>query len=153
MMQAVPLAHEAGGVVICTARAVHAARLRTLGADIVIDYPSADFARQVKDVDLVLDLVGPAMLDRSWEVLSARGRLLSTVAPDVARRAPAGKRGQWFQVHPDVKRLAELAGRVASGSRCFPRPTVVDIADGPAALEQCKLGHAPTKSVFAFAAD
>jgi N-ethylmaleimide reductase len=145
---AVQFARRAGVRVLVTARAGNAERLRGLGADEVIDYRAARFEQEVSDVDLVLDLVGGETLDRSWPVLSARGRIVSTAAPDIAARAPEGRRGSWFVMRPDAAQLADFAGQAARGELKVVIDAVADIADAPAAIERNKRGHGAGKSVL-----
>ena len=63
---AVQLAHLAGAYVGATASAANAELVKSLGADEVIAYRSEDFS-QLREVDVVLDTVGGATLQRSWD--------------------------------------------------------------------------------------
>ncbi len=87
---AVQLAKWRGARVIGTASARNLDLVRSLGADEVIDYPNSRFETVVRDVDVVLDLVGnqvDSTLDRSWQVLKPGGLLISLVefpSPQVA---------------------------------------------------------------------
>jgi len=86
---AVQFARTTGTTVIATGRAEDLELLRGLGADQVIDYQSERFEDQVREVDLVLDLVGGETQSRSWGVLRKGGRLVSTLqqpSPEKARR-------------------------------------------------------------------
>ena len=49
---------DLGAWVAATAGAKNAGFVQSLGADQVIDYTKGDFASQVKDIDLVFDLIG-----------------------------------------------------------------------------------------------
>jgi quercetin dioxygenase-like cupin family protein len=101
---------------------------------VVIDYRAERFEERAADVDLVLDLVGGETLDRSWAVLAPRGVVVSTAAPDVAARAPEGRRGVWLMMRADAEQLrgwptrwgAARCGRPSPRSRrCrgSPRPS------------------------------
>jgi NADPH:quinone reductase-like Zn-dependent oxidoreductase len=85
------------------------AHVLALGAETVIDYHAEKFEERVRDVDLVLDLVGGDVPARSWAVLVPAGALVSTVVPDVAAHAPEGRRGVFLMMHPDADALAEMA--------------------------------------------
>ena len=52
---------------------------KVLGADEVIDYKTQDFTTLVKDIDLVIDLVGGQTQIASFKVLKKNGKLLSGV--------------------------------------------------------------------------
>jgi len=147
---AVQFAKAASAIVLATAAASSRAYVEELGADDVIDYRADRFEEHATDIDLVLDLVGGETLDRSWSVLSARGALVSIVQPDVANRAPAGRRGVWFSMHPDPARLAQIAGDIVSGRLKSTVAEVVSIAELPAAIERTRTGHAPGKIVADF---
>jgi len=83
-------------------------------------------------------------------VLSDRGALVSIVAPDVANRAPANRRGVWFSMHPDPVRLAQIAGDIVAGRLSSTVAETVAFAELPAAIERSRTGHAPGKLVADF---
>jgi N-ethylmaleimide reductase len=124
--------------------------VRELGADEVIDYRTTSFWEKVRDVDLVLDLVGGDALARSWQVLANSGRIVSVAAPDIAAQTPPGQRGIWLQMRVDAKRLAEIAQRIASGELRVNVSEVVALDDAAAAIERNKTGHGPGKAVIEF---
>lgn len=70
------------GTVACTVgRDDKANACRELGADVVVNYRESDFVAEVRralprGVDVVLDIIGAAYLDRNVEVLAADGRLV-----------------------------------------------------------------------------
>ncbi len=79
---AVQIGSALGCRVIATAGGpARAARCKDLGADVVVDHRSADFvatAREATDgrgVDVVLDVIGAAYLDRNLDALATGGRL------------------------------------------------------------------------------
>jgi NADPH:quinone reductase-like Zn-dependent oxidoreductase len=78
---AVQLAHWIGATVLATASHSNVEYLRWLGADQVIEYAQTPFETVVRDLDLVLDLVGGETQKRSFPVLKTGGRLVSTVPP------------------------------------------------------------------------
>lgn len=78
---ATQMAKLIGAYVIGTASGEGVNLLKELGADEVIDYKNQDFTKLVKDVDVVVDLVGGETQNRSFEVLKKGGKLLSTTAP------------------------------------------------------------------------
>lgn len=144
---AVQFAKAASATVLATAGGSSCDHVLQLGADDVIDYRAERFEDRVADVDLVLDLVGGEILDRSWQVLSLDGATVSVVAPDVATRAPAGHRGVWWPMHSDALRLAQIATDVSSGRLHSTIAEVVGFSELPSAIERTKTGHAPGKIV------
>lgn len=108
---AVQIAKHRGAFVVGTTRAANHAYLRGLGADEVIDYTAVDFAAAVRDVDIVLDLVGGEYGSRSAAVLRPEGRLIDTQGSD----AEADPRYERFYVEPSGVSLREIATMVDRG--------------------------------------
>ncbi|CAN5360863.1 NADP-dependent oxidoreductase [soil metagenome] len=79
---AVQLAKWKGAYVIATASEQNVDFVYSLGADEVIDYTTEDFASEVKEVDLVLDVVGGATQSKSLNLLKRGGKLVTTVKPE-----------------------------------------------------------------------
>ena len=147
---AVQLAHRAGARVIGTARRIHTGYLRGLGADEVIDYRTSAFSEMVRDVDLVLNLVGGVALTQSWQIVADNGKVVSTAAPEILAQTPQGKRGVWFQMQADAGQLAEITLGVARGELKVAVSEVVELAEAAGAIERNKTGHGPGKAVIKF---
>lgn len=147
---AVQFAKQAGARVVVTARGRNADLLRRLGADEVIDYQAVRFEETVKNVDLVLDLVGGETLSRSWQVLSPKGRIFTTAAPDIAAQLAEGRRGGWFRMRADGAQLAEIAGKVATGDLTVVIDEVLTAEQASEAIERNKQGHGAGKTVIRF---
>jgi NADPH:quinone reductase-like Zn-dependent oxidoreductase len=77
---AVQIASHLGARVSATCRAVNSDYVLGLGADAVIAYDQTDFAEVVCDVDVVLDLVGGDVHDRSCRALRPGGVLVFLIA-------------------------------------------------------------------------
>jgi NADPH:quinone reductase-like Zn-dependent oxidoreductase len=88
----IELARHCGAVVTVTCRARDDDYVRALGADHVIAFDREDFAVTVRDQDLVVDLLGGAVHDRSYAVLRHGGRLVYLNA------APFRNRGEEFGI-------------------------------------------------------
>jgi len=80
---AIQLIKAAGGAIIVTAGSDEKCRrCRELGADLAVNYRSGDFVAEARDatggrgVDLVLDSIGAAYLERNLAVLRTGGRLI-----------------------------------------------------------------------------
>ena len=109
---AVQLAHEVGARVIGTGRAGGREAALSLGADAFVDL-QAGRLEEVGEVDVVFDVIGGEVLERSAPLVRAGGTLVTIVGPPKVR--PADGRAIFFVVEPDRFRLADLAQRVRSG--------------------------------------
>jgi NADPH:quinone reductase-like Zn-dependent oxidoreductase len=78
---AIQLARHLGATVATTASAAQAPVLKTLGADVVIDYKTQDFSAMLKDYDRVLDTQGGGTLRKSLAVLKPGGKLIGIAGP------------------------------------------------------------------------
>lgn len=79
---AVQFASQAGATVIATASTDDEAYLKSIGASQIIDYREAEFERVLRNkVDVVLDLIGGEVQERSFLVLKEGGHLVSTTQP------------------------------------------------------------------------
>jgi len=116
---AVQIAKALGAEVFATASARKVDFVRSLGADEVIDYQATDFTKRVKDVDVVLELVGQDYGVRSLEVLRPGGLLVTAVQRMdralAARVEAAGRRFAGITVEPDHVGLEALARLVDDG--------------------------------------
>jgi len=116
---AVQIAKALGAHVIATASAKKRDFVQKLGADEVIAYDSVDFSQAVKDVDVVLELVGKDYGVRSIDVLRKGGLLVTAVErtnADLCKRTEdAGRRFAGVNVEPDAVGLEALARLVATG--------------------------------------
>jgi NADPH:quinone reductase-like Zn-dependent oxidoreductase len=116
---AVQLAKLAGAQVIAVASASKERFVRGLGADEFVDYQSRDFVEDVDPVDVVLDLVGGGLAERSLATLEPGGVLVTGVArTDAALRATveaAGIRFAAVSVDPDRAALSRLAALAEDG--------------------------------------
>ncbi|WP_208024631.1 NADP-dependent oxidoreductase [Amycolatopsis pithecellobii] len=118
---AVQFAKHLGAHVIGTASRGRHDWLTKLGADELVDYTAVRFEDAVRDVDVVIDLIGDAQDTsiRSLEVLRPGGLIVtipSGVSADLLSRAEAkGVRTSAFLVEPDAPALARIAGLIDAG--------------------------------------
>jgi NADPH:quinone reductase-like Zn-dependent oxidoreductase len=114
---AIQLAKRAGARVIATASTPNHELLRRLGAEVLIDYRTADFAAGLKDIDVVLDTVGGQTRAKSWPVVRQGGILVAIAMPppDAAAAERHGVRTAMLAVTPDGQRLAEIARLIDAG--------------------------------------
>ncbi|WP_433131317.1 NADP-dependent oxidoreductase [Micromonospora sp. CA-240977] len=109
---AVQLANEVGANVIGTGRADDRAVVLALGAQTFVDL-DADELRHVGEVDVVLDVIGGDILERSAELVRPGGTLVTIATPPTVQ--PRNGRAIFFVVEPDRARLVDLAQRLRNG--------------------------------------
>lgn len=78
---AIQLAKHLGATVATTTSAANAELVKSLGADVVIDYKTQDFEKLLSGYDLVLNSQDPTTLEKSLGVLKPGGRLISISGP------------------------------------------------------------------------
>jgi NADPH:quinone reductase-like Zn-dependent oxidoreductase len=149
---AVQIAKARGAHVIGTAREVNHTLLAELGADEAVDYTAAPVGKQVRDADLVLDLVGgeagrqavPALRDGGLFITVPSGRDV----PALLELAAGRVRVTTILVEPDRAGLERLAALFAEGKlrprvdRTFP------LAQAGAAHELGETGRTRGKVVL-----
>lgn len=86
---AIQLAKQLGAEVATTASAANAAFVRSLGADVVIDYRSEDFEERLSGYDLVLDSLGGENLAKSLRVVRPGGMVVGIAGPPTPEFAKA----------------------------------------------------------------
>jgi NADPH:quinone reductase-like Zn-dependent oxidoreductase len=148
---AVQVARALGAHVIGTASAANHDLVRSLGADELIDYHTADFATAVTGIDVVLDAVGGDYPARSLRTLRPGGMLIcllplpTEVAADAAR---LGIRAQVMLVEADHAGMTAVAGLVTQGKL---RPVIAasyPLADAAEAHALGETGHVAGKLVL-----
>ena len=78
---AIQLAKHLGATVATTTSTANVDLVKSLGADVVIDYGKEDFEKTLRDYDLVLNSLGKDTLEKSLRVLKPGGRLISISGP------------------------------------------------------------------------
>jgi NADPH:quinone reductase-like Zn-dependent oxidoreductase len=107
---AVQLAKERGAWVAATCSANDKEFVKSLGADVVIDYKNERFEDVVDDIDLVFDLVSGDTQERSWSVLKDGGTLVSTLSKPSERQAQIHQaRAMNYIATPNAEELAEIS--------------------------------------------
>jgi NADPH:quinone reductase-like Zn-dependent oxidoreductase len=109
---AVQLAREAGARVVGAGRSADRETAIGLGADVFLDLEH-ERLDGVGEVDVVFDVVGGDVLDRSAALVRAGGTLVTVAAPPRVR--PKDGRALFFVVEPDRAGLAALAQRLRDG--------------------------------------
>lgn len=113
---AVQIAKQRGAYVIATARTEKHDFVRSMGADEVVDYTRVAVAEVVKDMDIVIELVGGDTCLAMLKTLRPSGLLISAQAawaPQLQKEASRlGVRASWYLVEPDHIGLEGLADLV-----------------------------------------
>jgi NADPH:quinone reductase-like Zn-dependent oxidoreductase len=134
----VQLARETGAHIIGTGRAADKDLAAGLGANEFLDLGS-DRLEDVGEVDVVFDVIGGEILDRSTALLRPGGTLVTVAEP--TRVQPSGGRAIFFVVEPNREQSSELAARLRDG-RLTPQVTAVrDLAEIPAVFAEHMRGR------------
>ncbi len=132
---AVQLAREAGARVIGSGRTAHRETVLDLGVDAFLDLQQ-DRLEDIGKVDVVFDVLGGEILDRSAQLVRSGGILVTVAEPP--RVQPENARATFFVVEPDRIRLTALERKLRDGSL---RPTVgavLPLADAPSAFDPAR---------------
>jgi NADPH:quinone reductase-like Zn-dependent oxidoreductase len=78
---AIQLAKHLGATVATTTSTANVALVKSLGADVVIDYKTQDFEEVLRDYDVVLNSQDGKTLEKSLRVLKPGGKLISISGP------------------------------------------------------------------------
>jgi NADPH:quinone reductase-like Zn-dependent oxidoreductase len=170
---AIQLAKHLGAHVATTTSRRNADFVRELGADVVIDYTTQDFAEELSDYDVVLDSLGGENLTKSLRVLRPGGKAVGISGPPTPAfahelglnpvlrlamsalsrkvRAQARKLGVSYEFHfmrADGEQLRQIAELVDAGAI---RPIVgatYTFDEAPTALESLHVGGIRGKAVL-----
>lgn len=146
---AVQFAKLKGARVIGTASGDHAQEVKSLGADVVIDYRTTPFEQVAGPVDVILDTVGGDTQDRSWQLLKPGGILVSLVRPPPAGAAESRKaRGTIMRRRSDPRQLGHIGGLVAGGKVKVTIAAKFPLAEARQAQEMSQEGHTVGKIVL-----
>jgi NADPH:quinone reductase-like Zn-dependent oxidoreductase len=125
------LAGEFGAYVIGTGRAADRQKVLDFGAQDFVDLDN-DALEDVGGVDLVFDVIGGDIQQRSAGLVRAGGTLVTIVGPTEAR--PAGGLAVDFVVESDRAQLGEIVRRVRDGRLRTNIGNIATLDDAVAAL-------------------
>jgi NADPH:quinone reductase-like Zn-dependent oxidoreductase len=146
---AVQLAHWKGARVLATASGSNVEFVRSLGADLVIDYKTTKFETVAKDVDVVLDLIGGDTQARSYAVLKRGGRLVATAQPPSPDEAAKhGVQAVMMQMQANTDLLKQIAGLLDSGALRTTVSKTFPLAQAADAWKESRGGHTRGKIVL-----
>ncbi|WP_407304664.1 NADP-dependent oxidoreductase [Acinetobacter sp.] len=170
---AIQLTKYLGATVATTTSSKNTNWVKALGADIVIDYKTADFEQELKDYDVVLDTQGGAILDKSLNVLKRGGHIVSISGPPdrtFAETLPANwlvksvipllswsirnkakKRGirySFLFMQPNGDQLSQISKLVEAGNINPVIDKQYDFSEIKEALQYVNTGHAKGKVII-----
>lgn len=128
----VQIAKLQGAYVIATAAGPNIEFVKSLGADEIIDYKTTAFEHSVANVDVVFDAVGGETLQRSWQLLSPNGRVV-TIAAESEGVSDERIKAAFCIVEPDREQLEKLSILIHKGALRPFLAGVVSLEDAPAA--------------------
>jgi NADPH:quinone reductase-like Zn-dependent oxidoreductase len=133
---AVQFAKARGAEVFATCSGQDIGFVRSLGADLVIDYKAERFEDEVEKVDLVYDLIAGETQQRSFSILRRGGVLVSTLTePDQKLCQQYGVRGLRYTAQPNGDQLAKIGRLIDTGrvtpaiDRTYPLARAADAED------------------------
>lgn len=170
---AIQVAKHFGAFVATTTSSANVDLVKSLGADVVIDYKKDDFATILRDYDVVLNSLGTDTLEKSLSVLKPGGKLISISGPpdpDFAKeigaalpirlvmrqlsariRKHAKRRGVSYAflfMRADGKQLAEITSLIEAGAIRPVIDRVFPFEQANDALAYVETGHAKGKVVI-----
>lgn len=146
---AIQIAKHFGAYVATTTSAKNTDLVKSLGADLVIDYKTSKFEDELSDYDLVLDMMGGEIMANSFKVLKKGGALISIKGQDTdGLAAKYGVRFESFFMSPDGKMLAELGELISNGIVKPVIDSVFSMDQVQAAYDQLATGRTVGKIVI-----
>src|SRR4051812_22938260 len=149
---AVQLAKWKGATVFATASQENQTFLKSLGADVTIDYRNQKFEEIAKNVDVVLDTIGGDTQTRSWQTL-AKGGILVSIVGGATRSKPKDLdvRAADILVHPSADELSQLAKLLDDGAIHPVVTQVLPLAEAAKAHQMSETRHTRGKIVLQIA--
>ncbi len=146
---AIQMAKHLGAYVATTVGARNVDLAKSLGADLVIDYKAQEFDDVISDYDVVFDMMGGEVMERSFKVLKKGGHLVSIKGQDTdGLAAKFGVTFDWLFMHPDGVQLKVLADQVEAGMLKPVIDSTFSFADAAKAYAHLADGHAVGKIVI-----
>jgi 2-desacetyl-2-hydroxyethyl bacteriochlorophyllide A dehydrogenase len=115
---AIQIAKHLGAFVATTTSGSNTEMVKNLGADIVIDYKTQNFENEIKDYDVVFDMMGGDIMNRSFKVLKKGGCLVSIKSFEDSKGLAKqyGLKFESFFMWPSGEMLKQLAQLISDGA-------------------------------------
>lgn len=148
---AVQIAKNEGLIVIGTATGENINELVDLGIDQVIDYTITDFALELSDLDVILDLVGGQTLAKSYVLVKKGGMIVSTTQPPTENEMIKwGITGKMTQTRFDSNKYNKLFLWIDEGIIKVKSPQVFPFSKAKEALSILEKRQSKSKIVLEF---
>ena len=151
---AIQFAKHAGASVLACASAGNLEYVRSLGADVVIDYRSADVVAEVRahapeGMDVIYANIGGEPQRQSYALLKAGGTLVTIVdAADEGAARAVGATALYLFVEPDGGQLREIARLIEASFVRPPQMTVMKLEEAAEAHRMSEGNHVRGKIVL-----
>lgn len=151
---AIQFAKQAGAYIYTTASQNNHDYVKSLGADVAIDYRQENVEKKLKElepqgVDIVLDLVGDQVLKDSFSLVKSGGYLISIVEiPDTTFAQGAEIRTGYLFTHPDSPTLKHIAELMSTGKIKPVRIEEMPLELASQAHQKSEQGHVVGKIVL-----
>ncbi len=151
---AIQFAKLAGAYVITTARQSNHAYVKSLGADITIDYQNYALQNEIQKLapnglDVVFDTLGGKVLKESYSLLKPGGRLVSIVEPpDQAFAKKFDIKVLYVFVSPNGKQLQHIGDLIQSGKVKPIQIQEMPLEKAAEAQEKNRQGHIQGKIIL-----
>ncbi|PEB79237.1 NADP-dependent oxidoreductase [Bacillus nitratireducens] len=110
---AIQIAKSFGAFVATTASSKNEEFLKSLGADLIIDYKNEKFEELLSDYNIVLDTIGGEVQEKSFQIIKSGGVLVSIVHEPL--HEVKGIRSGFLWLKPSGKQLEELTSLIQDG--------------------------------------
>lgn len=139
---AVQFARLKGARVISTTSSANVDFVRSLGAETVIDYKTANVEQEVQNVDLVFDSVGSPTLNSSVSVLKNGGTLITIAGmPEGTLAQEKNIHVERFSAQVSHELLANFAQLIQEGKLQLAVESTYPLAEAAEAHKRSKSGH------------
>ncbi len=119
--------------------------------DQVIDYSTTDFSTELKDLDVVIDLVGGETLSRSYALLKKNGVVISTTQPpNTSELEKFGITGKMTMTQFEPNKFTEVIKWIEEGKIKVKNPQIYDLSNAKEALSLVENRKSKSKIVFKF---
>lgn len=151
---AVQIAKSLGAVVtgVCSSKNIEF--VKSLGADVVIDYTKDDFTKHYQTYDIVFDVVAKKSFSDCKRALEPKGIYITTV-PNLGfifqvfwTHLWPGKKATFFMVRPSGKDLNYIRELIEAGKVKSIIDKIFPLSEVAAAHAYCEAGHTRGKNII-----